>query len=141
MLRGYDASEGVITVHTNIHAEKINDINQNENVCCVFYSKANKIQIRCFGTAKINHENQRSSFAWSKMSDMSKECYFQSPNPGDTINQYNDFSKEIYHKESANFSVIDVKIEKVDWLFLKREGHRRANIFFSGPLKDTWISP
>ena len=56
------------------------------------------------------------------MSDMSKECYFQSPNPGDTINQYNDFSKEIYHKESANFSVIDVKIEKVDWLFFKKRG-------------------
>ena len=141
VLRGYNASEGVITLHTNYHAEKINDVNQNENVCCVFYSKARKIQIRCFGMAKINYKNQRSSYAWSKMSDMSKECYFQFPNPGNIIKEYNDFSKEIHYAESANFSVIDVKVEKVDWLYLKREGHRRANIFFSEPLKDTWISP
>jgi hypothetical protein len=37
--------------------------------------------------------------------------------------------------------VIDVKIQKIDWLFLKREGHRRANIFFNNKENDSWVSP
>ena len=100
-----------------------------------------KIQIRCFGRAVINHKNDRSSQAWTKMSDMSKECYFQVPSPGTIMERYNDFSKEIIDKKSEAFSVIDVDIEKIDWLYLKREGHRRANIFVNESSKDTWVCP
>ena len=141
VLRGYDSVNGVITLHTNYHAEKINDLNMNPNVCCVFYSKGMKIQIRCFGRAVINHKNDRSSQAWAKMSDMSKECYFQLPNPGERIERYDDFSKKIIDENSEAFSVIDVDIEKIDWLYLKREGHRRANIFVNESSKDTWVCP
>ena len=38
VLRGYDSVNGVITLHTNYHAEKINDLNMNPNVCCVSVS-------------------------------------------------------------------------------------------------------
>ena len=78
-----------------------------------------KIQIRCFGRAIVNYDNDRSSYAWANMSDMSKECYFQVPNPGTTMERYNDFSKEITDKKSEAFSVIDVDIVKIDWLYLK----------------------
>ena len=49
--------------------------------------------------------------------------------------------KEIIDKKSEAFSVIDVEIGKIDWLYLKREGHRRANIFVKESAKDTWVSP
>ena len=68
-------------------------------------------------------------------------AYFQVPNPGTTMERYNDFSKEITDKKSEAFSVIDVDIVKIDWLYLKREGHRRANIFVKESAKDTWVSP
>ena len=29
------------------------------------------------------------------MSDMSKECYFQTPHPGNMIDKYNDFRKKL----------------------------------------------
>ena len=118
VLRGYNSENGTITLHSNYHADKIKDLNINPNVCCVFYSKGMKIQIRCFGRAVINHKNDRSSQAWAKMSDMSKECYFQLPNPGERIERYDDFSKKIIDENSEAFSVIDVDIEKIDWLYL-----------------------
>ena len=52
-----------------------------------------------------------------------------------------DFSKKIIDENSEAFSVIDVDIEKIDWLYLKREGHRRANIFVNESSKDTWVCP
>ena len=141
VLRGYNEKNAVITLHSNFHAEKIIELSTNPNACCVFYSKAKKIQIRCFGKAKINHNNDRTSQAWSKMSDMSKECYFQEPSPGKTIEKYDNFTKNIINKESESFTVIDIQIEKIDWLYLKRQGHRRANIFINDASKDTWVSP
>ena len=72
-----------------------------------------KIQIRCFGRAVVNYDNDRSSHAWANMSDMSKECYFQVPSPGTIMDSYNDFSKEIIDKKSEAFSVIDVEIGRL----------------------------
>ena len=141
VLRGYNREHGIVTLHSNLHAEKVIEINRNSNACCVFYSKAKKIQIRCFGKAEINHNNDKSSRAWSNMSDMSKECYFQKPNPGNIITNYDSFSKNVIDRESDSFVVINIHIEKIDWLYLKREGHRRANIFINETSKDTWVSP
>lgn len=141
VLRGYDSEKKIITLHSNYHAEKIEQLKINNEVCCVFYSKSKKIQIRCFGNATINHRNEKSFHTWKNMSDMSKECYFQIPNPGSSISKYNDFSKSVINEESEAFTVINIQVKKFDWLFLKREGHRRALIFTSESLNDTWISP
>ncbi len=141
VLRGYNPERGTITLHSNYYAEKIDQLKISSDVCCVFYSKSKKIQIRCFGDALINHKNERSNGVWMNMSDMSKECYFQEPNPGSSIVNYNAFSKNIKNDESDAFTVIDVEVRKFDWLFLKREGHRRALIFTHNSESDTWISP
>ena len=141
VLRGYDPSSGIITLHTNYHTKKINEIEINANVCCVFYSKKSKLQYRCFGDAKINHRNDIAKKAWDKMSDLSKECYFQNPLPDTKINNFNDFSKNITNNQSDYFSTININVRCIDWLYLKREGHRRANIFINMPQDDMWVAP
>ena len=141
VVRGYDTTNNILTFHTNLHAEKVEHLNSNPDVCCVFYSKLSKLQIRCFGVANINHKNKKSDSSWKKMGDISKECYFQKPTPGNVINNYDSFSKNVIDRESDSFVVINIHIEKIDWLYLKREGHRRANIFINQASKDTWVSP
>tara|TARA_B100001059_G_scaffold32973_1_gene26504 strand:- start:183 stop:746 length:564 start_codon:yes stop_codon:yes gene_type:complete len=141
VLRGYDSINNIITFHTNSHAEKIQHLNLNSDVCSVFYSKSSKLQFRCFGKASINQKNKKSETSWKKMSEMSRECYFQNPLPGTKINNYDEFTKDVETKESSFFCVIDIKINKIDWLFLKREGHRRANIFLDSKIEDQWVSP
>ena len=141
VLRGYNPTNGIITLHSNYYSEKIMQLQVNSAVCCVFYNKLEKLQIRCFGTATINHNNDRAFSCWNSMSDMSKECYFQEPYPGTSIDNFDDFSKNISDKQSECFCVIDIKVEKIDWLYLKREGHKRANIFVDDEKNDTWVSP
>ena len=141
VLRGYNPSSGVITLHTNYHAKKIDQIENNSNVCCVFYSKKAKLQYRCFGDAIINHGNDKTKEAWNKMSSLSKECYFQNPSPDTQIHNFDDFSKSITNNQSKDFSLININIKRIDWLYLKREGHRRANIFINTPQNDMWLAP
>ena len=57
------------------------------------------------------------------------------------LSNYDEYVTEIKEKESIAFSVIDIDIKKIDWLYLKREGHRRANLFFSNERDDVWVSP
>ena len=141
VLRGYDPINNLLIFHTNFHAEKVRHLNSNPDVCCVFYSKSSKLQIRCFGIANINHKNKKSESSWKKMGDISKECYFQDPLPGTPIKNYDNFAKNIEIKESNFFCVVEIKLSKIDWLFLKREGHRRANIFLDDKKEDLWVSP
>lgn len=141
VLRGYDSTSGIITLHTNYHADKIDQINNNANVCCVFYSKKAKLQYRCFGSAIINYDNDITDESWNKMSNLSKECYFQNPLPSSKIDNFNSFSKNIVDKRSNYFSVININLKKIDWLYLKREGHRRANIYINESYNDTWVAP
>nr|ADD96348.1 hypothetical protein [uncultured organism MedDCM-OCT-S08-C727] len=35
VLRGYDTKNNLLTFHTNLHAEKIEHLNSNPEVCCV----------------------------------------------------------------------------------------------------------
>ncbi len=75
------------------------------------------------------------------MGNLSKECYFQNPLPDTKINNFDDFSKDIINKQSDFFSVVNINIRRIDWLYLKREGHRRANIFINTPQDDVWVAP
>ena len=51
-------------------------------MCCVFYSRKDKIQMRCYGIAELNYQNDQTKTSWAKMGHMSEECYFQNPLPG-----------------------------------------------------------
>ena len=75
------------------------------------------------------------------MGDISKECYFQNPLPGTPIDNYDTFAKNVEIEESDFFCVVEIKLNKIDWLYLKREGHRRANIFMDEQKEDLWVSP
>ena len=75
------------------------------------------------------------------MGDISKECYFQNPLPGTPIDNYDNFAKNVEIEESDFFCVVEIKLNKIDWLYLKREGHRRANIFMDEQKEDLWGSP
>ena len=129
VLRGFDINKNIIIFHSNYTSDKINEIAENPKVCCVFYSKKNKLQIRCFGIAKINYKNNQTRTSWNKMNDMSKECYFQNPLPGTKLKNFDSFTTHSSNNESDHFSVITIEIDVIDWLYLKREGHRRAEIY------------
>ena len=109
----------IITLHSNYYAEKIEQLKINNEVCCVFYSKEKKIQIRCFGNATINHGNEKSSHAWKNMSDMSKECYFQTPNPGSSISKYNDFQRVLKIKKARHSLPYMFKLKNLIGYFQK----------------------
>ena len=61
-----------LNIHSDLRSEKINQIEKNNNVSCLFYDDKKKIQIRINGTGKIEKSYQPS---WNKLTNWSKRCY------------------------------------------------------------------
>ena len=124
ILRGFDTEKLIVSIHSDLRAKKIVELQKNDNVCLVFYDDQKKIQLRVRGTANIRESYENS---WNKLSNWSRRCYLSTRNPGMIC----EFALEAPSSEKSkdglkNFSVIQILINEIEWLFLASQGHRRA---------------
>ena len=79
---------------------------------------------------------------------MSKLCYLHKSAPGKKIDNAKDY---LYDEDDLqdievgikNFSVINIKFNKIDWLNLSHKGHERIIINFTNGdnIKFEWVAP
>ena len=133
VLRDFSQKNLNIKIHSDLRSKKIKELEKNNNISLLFYDEKKKIQIRVRGLARIHKSYEPS---WTKLSNWSKRCYLTSKAPGEESNDptsgfpekfsqdapQNDESK----KAIKNFSVIEIELNQIEWLFLASQGHRRA---------------
>ena len=141
VLRDCNKNEKSISFNTNYASTKITDIKKNSNVEGIFYDKVNKVQVRISGVACINNMNDVCISKWSQMSSQSKECYFQNIDPGMKIEKHDEVKTTHETNLSNKFTVVTIKINNIDWLYLSSEGHRRVKFSTSNNFKGCWIAP
>jgi len=152
VLRGIDANEKKIWFHSDIRSNKIKILKSNPKATLLFYDKNEKIQLRIFGNAKINYQNNISQNSWKKTAHMSRQCYLGDKAPGSTVSvPTSGLSTEVdnlkYTKEESeigykNFCVIETFIESIEWLYLAAKGHRRAHFSLkNNSLEKKWLIP
>jgi len=144
VLRDCNEKDREISFYTNNLSKKINDINLNPNVECLFYSKINNTQIRVSGIAEIFAMNNICEKKWTEMNSQSKQCYFQNTAPGEII----DNPKQVQIENlgdlniiSKNFVIVKINISAIDWLYLSPKGHRRAKFEKNIDFKGSWVAP
>ena len=136
VLRGVDKSKKKIRFHTDVRSNKVKFLKSNSSGTLLFYDKAEKVQLRISGNAKINYQNKTTEDSWKKTAHMSRQCYLGKKPPGSDsfeptsglsldIDNFN-FSIEDSEVGYENFCVIDFFIETIEWLYLAAKGHRRA---------------
>ena len=133
ILRNFNKDIFELNIHSDLRSDKINQIETNKNVSCLFYDDKKKIQIRINGIAKIEKSFQPS---WEKLSNWSKRCYLSEKKPGTEVAKPSSgfpkrFTNESPNDEESfgglkNFAVIKVMINSIEWLYLASQGHRRA---------------
>ncbi len=141
VLRGCDKENMKLSFNTNNFSKKIKHISNNYKVSALFYDKEKKIQIRIMGNAYINNGNLYCQEKWEKMSDQSKECYYQNINPGDVIDSPDDVKTKIINETSISFTIVDININSIDWLSLSASGHTRARFMKENKFDGEWIAP
>ena len=138
VLRKFNQKFLTLNFHTDYRSPKIPDLKKNYQSNFVFYDSKIKIQLRIKTISTIHHNNDIALEAWKQTRLFSRKCYLSKKPPSSITNKAEDgislHLKGIDPNENEseagykNFSVIENKIENIDWLFLASSGHRRLKI-------------
>jgi len=136
VLRKSDRTNNLLQFHTDLRSLKIDILKKNNQASLLFYDKEEKIQLRVKVDCKINNQNSITEESWKKTRHISRRCYLTDSPPGTKsenptsgmISKLEDFDYTIEQSEVGykNFTVIQCKINSIEWLYLAAKGHRRA---------------
>jgi pyridoxamine 5'-phosphate oxidase len=147
VLREADPVARLIRFHTDVRSQKAEDIKLNPRVAVMGYDAKAKVQIRLEGRASVHHHDEISHQAWTHSKTMSQVCYGVSPASGSLIEAGNAYSlpntPELLSVSEANFCVVRIHINTLEWLYLAREGHRRLRCTYDecGHVQSDWLVP
>lgn len=152
VIRKINAAQKEIRFHTDIRSPKAKLLQDNPRISWLFYSEKNRMQYRMKGIATLNYKNEKTLEAWQCTSLNSRKCYLTTIAPGAEIHsptesfplwsQANHCGIEETEIAYSNFTVVETKIQEIDWLYLNHAGHRRVHINYAQDgFKAQWINP
>ena len=152
VLRKFDPLKMILNFHTDFRSPKVANLKKNNNSVFVFYDYKLKIQMRIKTTSILNNQNKTAKDLWDKTRLLSRKCYLTEKDPSSFTSSPEDgipahlTGKEPNFEESEkgfkNFTVVENKINEIDWLYLEISGHRRLKLFFKKEKPEyQWIIP
>ena len=124
VLRDVDKLARTLNFNTDNRSPKVGEFALNPRASVLIYEASEKIQLRLSCKIVIHKNDQVSDLVWSKMRNMSQQCYKIKEAPGTKLN-FPDFL-ELEESGRKNFCVLKAEIETLEWLYLSAAGNRRA---------------
>ena len=153
VLRTFNRQQRQLKIYTDVRSEKVAQLRTQPVCTLVAYQPNPMIQLRLKTSAVINHNNQITREAWAVMPGPNRCNYLTDPNPGSISVKATD-GRPVINAESvptndeneiaySHFSVIVFAINELEWLYLPRRGHRRAQFIWdrTNSLQSNWLIP
>jgi pyridoxamine 5'-phosphate oxidase len=135
ILRDVDWSRRQLRFHTDSRSDKIQQYSVRNETSILIYDELAKVQIRLSGTAGVG-EGEIPDTAWADSTPFARRCYLAENAPGSIAEQpTSGLPSWIEGKQPeerqltparANFAVLLITINTLEWLYLANAGHRRA---------------
>ncbi|WP_435418090.1 flavin-binding protein [Parerythrobacter aurantius] len=151
VLREFDPATATLRFHTDLRAPKAGVIGEGAPVGVLFYDREAKVQIRTRGHGRICADGPVVDAAWSTGTNFARRCYLGA-GPGTVADgPTSGLPPEFEGHEPddlqlvparANFAVLLVTLEELDWFTLAHTGHRRAQfVRTDGCWQGRWVTP
>ena len=153
VLRAFNRQQRQLKIYTDVRSEKVAQLRTQPVCTLVAYQPNPMIQLRLKTNAIVNHNNEITREAWAVMPGPNRCNYLTDPNPGSISVKATD-GRPIINAESvptndeneiaySHFSVIVFVINELEWLYLPRRGHRRAQFIWdrTNSLQSNWLIP
>lgn len=155
VLRAVDRVSRILVCHTDTRSAKVEEIARDPRVTWCFYDPDAKVQLRLWGEAAVHRDDPVARERWDASALHSRRCYGVEPGPGTALpgpgsglpedlvrgNPTAEQSEAWFER----FAAVVTRVDRMDWLFLRARGHRRARFEWSadanGPPESTWIVP
>jgi pyridoxamine 5'-phosphate oxidase len=152
VLRKCVEADATMRFHTDLRSAKVNEIGAGARVNILGYDATAKIQIRASGLASVTGVGDVADTAWVASSPSSRRCYLTRYAPGSVADKpmsglpasLESRVPERSETEAgrANFAVLTVKLDRLEWLYLAHDGHVRARFADEGGTwKGEWLIP
>ena len=142
VLRSVDVEKRFLRFNSDSRADKINQLAKDASISILGYHPQAKIQLRILGTSKIQTEGLEFETAWNRASPYGKRCYLSNPGPGQAVSAPSSGllpelegmkpTEEQLKPAKQNFAVLQVEVNRIEWLYLAHTGHRRAMFSWNG---------
>lgn len=143
VLREFDINKRIMRFHTDYRAPKIKQFSNKSIATVVGYDPNIKVQIKLHGKINVHQNNDISQKAWEASTNRSRKCYSVRGGSSKLIENPNEYDIKEYDAEDGykNFSVLIFSFDSLEFLYLKRSGHRRAIHSWDHDLVSSWLVP
>jgi hypothetical protein len=142
VLRGFDAQQRIIRLHSDARSRKVASLLRAP--CCALhvYDAGASRQLRLSGTAQVHGADPVARSAWQASREASRKCYAAEPGPGVSVAEP-PAAPDDAEAGWANFRVILIRFDRLEWLELAARGHRRAGFHWptEGAVEASWLVP
>jgi pyridoxamine 5'-phosphate oxidase len=151
VLRTVDRAQATLRFHSDARAAKLAAIGDAPSVSVLGYDAGARVQVTLSGTARLG-DAAVSDAAWAATALYSRRCYLAHPAPGTAVDSaLSGLSDDLAARapepqESeagrANFAVLLITVDRLEWLELNARGNRRAAFVRDGDAwRGTWLIP
>lgn len=134
-LRGADAAARTLTFHGDARSMKVSEIAADPRVCVVFWDPTDGIEARFTGEASLHCGDVVSEAAWARVSPLRRLAARSAEMPGAHLAhpvRFDTLPMNPDHDGHANFAVIEVRVDCLDWLWVGADDMRRATFGWTG---------
>lgn len=144
VLRGSDRAAARLRFHSDRRADKAAVLRETPRVCVVGYDPVSAIQLRLHGEAAMATDGDEVDTSWAATSAFGRRSYMTVAPPGTVLAAAGaglpDTPDDAVAR--ANFAVVSVRLDRIEWLHLAHSGHRRAvHMFDGGGWSGRWLVP
>jgi hypothetical protein len=140
ILRGADAAARTMRFHTDRRSAKVAEIAADPRAALLLWDPRSRVQLRLAGRARVITAGPAWQAAWGSVPASARRDYAGPAPPGTPLAA--PVPTEGGIDPAAQFALVILAVEALDWLGLERHGHRRARFILSGePAHATWLVP
>lgn len=146
VMREIDTADRHFSFYTDSRSSKVREIEACSAVSAVFYDPGKRIQLRLSGHGSIHRNDHETAKIWSTLPSHNKALYGTNPGPGAHLSAgdaYEIGSVDASQHGEFHFCSLKIFYHRLEWLYLAREGHRRAQYDWQsdGTLTSQWVTP
>jgi pyridoxamine 5'-phosphate oxidase len=141
VLRHADAVSWTLCVYTDARSPKCSELQTQPLAQLIFWSKRLHWQLRVSALATVELEGEQVNTAWERVRQSHAAADYVSPMPPGHIQPARQSIKPDPGDLASthHLAVLSFKVNSMDWLALRQDGHRRARLSPSGSL--LWLVP
>lgn len=142
VLRAADRATSSIVVYSDRRAPKIDQFTANPRVAVVGYDTRDRLQLRLHGVASVLVEGATVDSAWNALGADSRLAYRSFEPPGTTVAALPLAAGFPDDEGRANFALVTIILDRIEWLDLVVPGHRRAlHVREGAAWRSSWLVP